>query len=261
MRSRTTGRHGRPPAEARRKVVYAPASEMPDDPAASHSPQSRSAERTTEGPSGFAADGSTDRFDPHRVAAFSDGVMAIAITLLILDLRLPSTIARTDAALQAQLRALEAPFVAFVLSFAVIAVWWNSHHRLFAVLVRGDRRILALNMAFLAAVVFLPFPTSVLGRYTTLPTALVLYAGTNVVIGSAALLMWWHAERAGLLAGDLDPAELRRLMGYAATAPLVFLISIPIALVDPSLAAWSWNGVWILVVALRIRWRPRAIHW
>ncbi len=50
-------------------------------------------------------------------------------------------------------------------------------------------------------------------------------------------------------------------MGYAATAPLVFLISIPIALVDPSLAAWSWNGVWILVVALRIRWRPRAIHW
>ncbi len=184
--------------------------------------------------------------------------MAIAITLLILDIRLPDSIARTDAALQDQLKVLEAPFVTFVLSFAVIAVWWNSHHRLFGALRRGDRRILLVNFVFLAAVAFLPFPTSVLGRYSSLATAIVLYAGTNVIIGSAALFMWWHASRSGLLAAELDATEVQHLMAYAATAPAVFAASIPVALVNPGLAPWSWNAVWIVLVGMRLWWRRGA---
>ncbi len=202
-----------------------------------------------------AGEGRSPEFDAGRVAAFSDAVMAIAITLLILDLRLPGTVAQTDAALQDQLRALEAPFVAFLLSFAVIAVWWNSHHRLFGALRRGDRRILLLNFVFLAAVAFLPFPTSVLGRSSALATAIVLYAATNFVIGAAVLLMWWHATRSGLLGEDLDARQLRHFMAYAAMAPLMFLASIPVALVRPDLAPWSWNAIWIAAAAMRLWWR------
>ncbi len=195
------------------------------------------------------------QFDPGRLATFSDGVMAIAITLLILNLHLPDTTARSDQELLQQLRALEAPLVAFLLSFAVTAVWWNGHQRLFAALERGDRRILSLNFVFLAAVVFLPFPTSILGRYAPLPTATILYAGTNVIIGTSALLMWWHASRSGLLNPAVHAMELRRLMAYAITAPSVFLLSIPVALVDPGLAPWSWNAVWIVVLGFRLWWR------
>ncbi len=197
------------------------------------------------------------RFEPGRVASFSDGVMAIAITLLILNLRLPDLTATSEAGLQSELRGLEAPFIAFLLSFAIIAVWWNSHHRLFAALAAIDRGGLMLNFAFLAAVAFLPFPTSVFGRYASFATAIILYAATNVVIGGAVLAMWWHADRNGLLAENLDHAQLRQSMAYAASAPIVFGLSIPIAVASPDLAPWSWNAVWILILALqgRRRWR------
>lgn len=195
------------------------------------------------------------RFDRHRVTAFSDGVLAIAITLLILSIRLPDLQARSDVELEAQLRGLEAPLIAFLLSFAVIAVWWSSHQRLFAALTAVDRPLLVLNFLFLAAVAFLPFPTSALGRYSSLTTAIVLYAATNVVIGGAIFLAWLYARRAGLLDPTLGTDDRRRLVAFAATAPAVFLLSIPIAVIDPRIAPWSWNAVWIVVAAVRFRQR------
>lgn len=198
------------------------------------------------------------RFDLHRVATFSDGVLAIAITLLILSIRLPDGQAHSDADLQAQLRDLEAPLVAFLLSFAVIAVWWGSHQRLFAVLTAVDRPVLILNFVFLAAVAFLPFPTSVLGRYSSMTTAIVLYATTNTVIGGAVLLAWLYAQRAGLLDPELDADDRRQLIAFAAIAPAVFVLSIPVAFADPRIAPWSWNAVWIVVLAVRLQRRRRT---
>jgi TMEM175 potassium channel family protein len=205
-----------------------------------------------------AALGRTRHFDPERLSFFSDAVMAIAITLLVVDLRVPELGPKpTDAALQAALRELVPGFFAFFLSFAVIAVWWNGHHRLFGALRIGDGRILLLNFVFLASVAFLPFPTAILGRYSDLTSAVMLYAATNVVIGLASYALWWHAHRARLLGPRLDEEEIQRRIGYGTIAPLVFGLSIPIALVDPTLATWSWNLVWIALVVWRAVRRRR----
>lgn len=201
-----------------------------------------------------AAGASASRtFDPERLTLFSDAVMAIAITLLVIDLRVPELGPDpTEAALEAALRSLVPQLFAFFLSFVVIAVWWNGHHRLFAELRAGDVWILVLNFVFLAAVAFLPFPTAVLGRYSNLASAVMLYAATNVVIGSAAFAMWWHADRTGLLTSRLGPDEVRLRLGRSLIAPVVFGLSIPIALVDPTLATWSWNLVWIVLIVWRV---------
>lgn len=187
--------------------------------------------------------------------------MAIAITILIIDIHTPDLGGRpTEAALEAALRSLTPQFLAFLLSFAVIAIWWNSHHRLFAALAHGDGPLLGLNFIFLASVVFLPLPTAVLGRYTSLPAALILYATTNVVVGSASLAMWWWSRRAGLLRPGLDQEAIKRRMAYAAVPPIVFLASVPIALVDAGLASISWNAVWIALIAMRRYWgAPRVV--
>ena len=210
------------------------------------------------GPTSPGAPGSRT-FDPERLTLFSDAVMAIAITLLVIDLRVPELGPDpTEAALEAALRSLVPQLFAFVLSFVVIAVWWNGHHRLFAELRAGDVWILVLNFMFLAAVAFLPFPTAVLGRYSNLASAVMLYAATNVVIGSAAFAMWWHADRAGLLSPRLGPDEVRLRLGRSLIAPIVFGLSIAIALVDPTLATWSWNLVWIALIVWRVVRRRRA---
>jgi TMEM175 potassium channel family protein len=229
--------------------------------AATRSPQ---AARTAHPVRSTRAEGSArsaGRFDPERLAFFSDAVMAIAITILIIDIRAPDLGDRTtEAALEAALRSLTPQFLAFLLSFAVIAIWWNSHHRLFATLAHGDGPLLGLNFIFLASVVFLPLPTAVLGRYTALPAALVLYATTNVVVGTASLTMWWWSRRRGLLRPGLDEEAIKRRMAYTAVPPIVFLVSIPIALVDPGWAPFTWNAVWIALLALRRYWgAPRVV--
>lgn len=193
------------------------------------------------------------RFDPERLAFFSDAVMAIAITLLIIDVRVPDLPApATDAQLQAALGSLVPQFLAFLLSFAVIAVWWNSHHRLFGALAAGDGPLIVLDFVFLAAVVFLPLPTAILGRYASLTSAIVLYAATNIAIGLASVLMWWHALHGGLLVDGFDPVFFRQRLAYMTTAPAVFAVSIPIALVDANLAPYAWNAIWVVLIGWRL---------
>lgn len=187
-----------------------------------------------------------------RLVLFSDAVMAIAMTLLVVDLRVPETLGptATDAELRAAIADLGQSFLGVGLSFMVIAVWWVGHNRLFRALRTGDGPIVALNFVFLAAVAFLPFPTNLIGRWVNLSAAVVLYAVTNLVAGGALFVMRWHADRSGLLARE--PAlERRRRLAISSVAPIGFAASIPIALVDASLAALSWLLFVPAVVGIR----------
>jgi TMEM175 potassium channel family protein len=193
-----------------------------------------------------------------RLAFFSDAVMAIAMTLLVVELRIPEALTptATDAELRAALAELGQSFLSVFLSFMVISVWWVGHNRLFRSLAAGDGAIVALNFAFLAAVAFLPFPTRLIGGWVNLPSAVMLYAATNVVAGGSLFAMRWRADRRGLL--DVEPAlERRRRLAISAVAPLGFAISIPVALVDATLAALSWLLFIPAVVVIRL-WFTRA---
>jgi TMEM175 potassium channel family protein len=188
-----------------------------------------------------------------RVIFFSDAVMAIAITLLVIELHVPETLDQTatDAELRSALSDLGQSFLSVMLSFMVIAVWWFGHNRLYRTITRTDGPLLLLNFVFLAAIAFIPFPTTLIGRFVNLPSAVMLYAATNFVAGSAILAMRWHADRRGFL--DIDtPLERRRRMVAAALAPLVFAVSIPIAAMDATTGALSW--ILMVPATLAVRW-------
>src|SRR5664279_4890207 len=112
-----------------------------------------------------------------RLIFFSDAVMAIAMTLLVIDLKLPESLGAmtSDADLRAALDGLGPRFLSVLLSFAVIAIWWNGHNRIFRNLERADGALVVLNLVFLGAIAFLPFPTALIGRYVDRPSAVVLY--------------------------------------------------------------------------------------
>ncbi|MHC1558106.1 TMEM175 family protein [Actinomycetospora sp. C-140] len=171
-----------------------------------------------------------------RVSAFSDGVFAIAITLLILPL--------TDAPIRdghvlEDLTALGHQFLALLLSFAVIGGFWLMHHDDLAAMRAVSRPLLIANLVFLFFVVMLPFPTALLGDGTS-TTATIVYALAIMATSVSSLGLWWTAERQGLLDG-----ERARRWGrakYLGTAALVvgFLPSLPLAYVSPEWARASW---------------------
>jgi uncharacterized membrane protein len=180
----------------------------------------------------------------------SDGVFAIAMTLLVVELSLPSGIV-TDADLTRALFSLGPKYFSFALSFAVIATYWVSHQRIFRHLIRGDATLVMLNLSLLLCIAFQPFPTSVLGTYST-PASVTLYAATLFVTGCVVLALWVYATAGRrLVHHDLNRRMVQHQTLRAACVPLVFLISIPIAQSNPSAAEYSWVSIAILLSALR----------
>jgi len=155
-----------------------------------------------------------------RVEAFSDGVFAIAITLLVL------TIAQPDnyKDLSHQLAARWPSLAAYVVSFAVIGIMWLNHHSLFGSFERIDRGLFYLNLLLLLTITFLPYPTGVLGKSLALGegtrTAAVFYAVTMAVNACAWSALWLYASGRRRLLKDSFPEEERAL------ATLLFTIGV-----------------------------------
>ena len=114
-----------------------------------------------------------------RLAAFSDGVFAIAVTLLVFQLKVPRLADTRSARLLADALWHErVSFISYGFSFAVIAVFWFGHHRAFRHITRHDQQLAWWNTAYLATIAFLPFASALLGRYAANPLAAAIYAGT-----------------------------------------------------------------------------------
>ena len=178
-----------------------------------------------------------------RVVAFSDGIFAVAITILVLALAVPDLGSRpTDAALQARLAALLPGILSFVLSFTVVGLYWLSHHRLFQVVHHLDRKALYANLFFLLTICFIPFPTGVIGLYGQLPTAAILYAGSMVVSGLALAALWWLAAmRPARQKSEKAVAQYFTLRALATSA--VFAASTPVILLSPTWGELFWLAV------------------
>jgi len=172
-----------------------------------------------------------------RIVAFTDGVFAIAITLLVLSLDVPSGISASE--LNDFLLDAWPQLFAYFLSFAVIGRFWISHHRIFSSLHDFDRRLLALNLAYLAMIVLIPFTTELLGDYIDEVDAVVLYAA---VVGTAMLLSWLILRHA--LARDHVQPDVRADARAQATGALwsvfVFYASIPTAFLSPLIGKLLW---------------------
>jgi TMEM175 potassium channel family protein len=185
-----------------------------------------------------------------RVIFFSDAVFAIAMTLLVLDLRVPLAGAISDRALWHALARQLPSFWSFALSFFVIGILWMAHQRKFRLIRRYDDRLLWLNLVFLFCIAFLPYPTAVLGR-TGGQAATILYASSMAVTGTVSFLLTLYAYgKHRLIDPDVEPSLVTHWSRRSAALPLVFLISIPVAFASPVVARYVWLLVFVLTVTL-----------
>jgi TMEM175 potassium channel family protein len=182
------------------------------------------------------------RYGVGRLLTLSDGVFAIALTLLVLSLRVDIT--TPASGLGAALRDARPELYAYGLSVLVIGAFWMGHHRLYSQIVRVDSRLLWMNILYLGLVALIPYPTDLLGRYGHEADAVALY---GTVIGLGALVsvgISIYAERHRLVDVGSASGALARGLPIA----IVFLGSVPIAFSSPKAAQF----VWLLAVPLRI---------
>ena len=177
--------------------------------------------------------GSAARGDAARLEAFSDGVLAIAITLLILNVHVETT---PGEHLTTALANAWPEIVAYVASFLQIGIMWANHHALFRVVVKVDHVLLLLNLLLLGFVTFLPLPTQLVAEHTHNDAdgrvAMLVYGLTLVGSALSFNLIWRYAGRRGLLADavsaefcrDVDIRYLAGLCGYIFAAALAFVV-------------------------------------
>lgn len=192
-----------------------------------------------------------------RVANFSDAVFAIALTLLVVSIDVPDV---QDSELPSALRDMWPQIRSFLIGFAVIAFYWFRHHGFFRILGAVDGPFMALNLAYLAAIAFVPFPIALVGDHSGVPIAVALYAVTLAIASALDTAMFGRAQRRGLLRVRMGPAAVRWSLLASLVPVAVFLLSIPLAYVDTALALWSW----LLIApaeALLGRWQPPDAHW
>jgi uncharacterized membrane protein len=194
-----------------------------------------------------------------RLVFFSDAVMAIAITLLTVDLKLPD-LPRTAASrevLQA-LAALTPRLLSFLISFLVIGVYWVSHHRYFHHIVRYDGRLIALNLIFLLSIALMPFVAGLMGQYYYLPIGGMVYAGAVAFTGFSMSAIWWYASSGHrLVENNLEDEFIRIRRIVLLVGPSLFLLSIPLALISFPLMIGAW---WLSPILSFVIMRSASLH-
>lgn len=170
-----------------------------------------------------------------RIDTFSDGVFAIASTLLVLELPFEKV---GDGQLAHALGTHWESFAAYGISFLGIGIAWMHHHAVFEQIVELDRPIMLLNLLFLMTIAVLPFPTSLVGEYVNQAddavTAMVAYSGTWTVASLALAILWTYAgRRPGVVSAELDPVGARRLRRLFWSAVGMYALFTLFALVSP----------------------------
>ncbi len=137
-----------------------------------------------------------EEFNLERLVFFSDAVIAIAITLLAVDIRAPELQGPVTAlGLQRAVMDMEPQFLSFTISFFVIGIYWMGHHRTFGYIKGYDGRLIWLNLLFLFFVAILPFTTNLLGRYGDFAFVNAVYAANAAACGAAMTGLWFYASR------------------------------------------------------------------
>ena len=184
-----------------------------------------------------------------RIVMLSDGVFAIAITLLVLDIRVPNGVNSSDV--YAIVRSLLPHFIGYTISFIVIASYWLGHRRIMKAMTHVDRNFLWLNFLFLFFITVFPVPTSLLGLHfgTVAPT--IIYACFSAATGFSLWLLWIYASgKSRLLHPRFDPREIRFRSTFYLLRSLVYLVSLFVLFVP--YGAYIFFGLWAVLVPLLI---------
>jgi uncharacterized membrane protein len=183
--------------------------------------------------------------DPSRVLAMTDGVFAIIITLLVLDVHVPEL--SQGQSLNEALLEVRASLTAFAISFILAGMYWVGHRDLFALIRRTDRGLVWLNILYLLPLCLLPFGTKLLGRYDQEARALRIYGLVLVAIAVMRAVIWLYAtSRPHLLWQRLDDRQRRAGLALAMAPGLVYLLAMLVAGVAPVVSLAIYAGLPLL---------------
>ncbi|MEA2680331.1 MAG: potassium channel family protein [Candidatus Binataceae bacterium] len=173
-----------------------------------------------------------------RVASLTDGVFAIVLTLLVLDLHAPA--ATSQAQLLSALRDIVPQLILFVVSFAIVAVFWYGHHMEMHWIVRSDRVHLGITLAFLLTISFVPFSASLLGKNPQLPIAATIYGANLFLAGVVRCSHWTYATNGSRLTRPgLEPEFARHVKRVFFVVAVLYLVA----------AGLSWLNTIIAIAA------------
>ena len=201
-----------------------------------------------------------------RLEAFSDGVFAVAITLLVLTIKIPgvdvpATQLPNDKQLWSMLLSEWPMLAAYTTSFATIGVMWINHHRLYTHIKRTNTILLLLNLLLLLIIVFIPVPTALVAEYLVRPdqhAAALLYSGTNVILAVCFNLLWRYASYHNrLLSKNADTRAVSAINRQYMFGPVVYLLAFILALFSTP-ASLTLNFLLALFFAIPPR-LPRSL--
>jgi uncharacterized membrane protein len=182
-----------------------------------------------------------------RLEAFSDGVFAIVITLLILDIRFPEA---DYSQFWSTLISMLPRILAYVMSFIIIGLYWVSHHNSLHAIKKTDRGFLWLNILLLLFVSFIPFPTSLLGRYPFRAGPIIIYGLTLIACNAVGYIMIIYVHyRPHLAVSDFNQLYLRRHTPVYIVVNAAYLGAILLAHLSPLLSYLIYIGVVVVLIA------------
>ncbi|MFL6422046.1 MAG: TMEM175 family protein [Nitrososphaeraceae archaeon] len=204
---------------------------------------------------------STDAFvpkvKPEHVVSFGDAIFAFAITLMTLSIDIPDLPTNlTESQLLSRLGDLYPQVESYVISFAVISIFWISYHQVFNFITRSHISMVYLNLLFLLFITFLSITTSLVIEYDTYQIPYVIYCLVVIMTSSLLALIWWHATKDyRFVDKDIHPLFIRGMIVNLLLVPLVFAISIVVCFFDLDIAQYLWLIIVPLNIAVRRKYR------
>lgn len=177
------------------------------------------------------------RISKSRLEFLTDGIFAIVMTLLVLEITVPQISSHepdvVEAALHERLLDLWPKIFSYVISFIILAIYWRAHHRQFHYIKHLDGVLIWTNIMFLMAVTFLPFSTSLLGDYMDQQISVFIYGGNSIVIAFLLYIQWRYAtDNHRLVDKNLDPKIIRRLPRRVFFGMLAYLVAIGVSFIN-----------------------------
>lgn len=199
-------------------------------------------------------------FQLERFIFFTDGVCAICITLLIIEIKVPELAIPSDASLWQSLSHMSLRFLGFVISFGIVGHYWSVHHRIFGYVVKYTTTLLWLNLAFLFTVVLLPFSSGFLGQYSSysnLKLPYGVYTFNMCLTGLMNCWLWLYVSnpKRQMLSRIIAPSRIRLGLYRSLVIPVIFIISFLVSLVLPVFSKFI-----LLLIPVILHWGMKGLE-
>jgi uncharacterized membrane protein len=209
----------------------------------------------------MSTDAFTPKVKPEHVVAFGDAIFAFAITLMTLSIDIPDLPSDlTESQLLSRLYDMYPQVESYIISFAVIAIFWISYHQVFNFITRSHISMVYLNLLFLLLITFLSITTSLLINYGSYQISYVIYCIVVIMTSSLLGAIWWYATKNyRLVDKDIHPLFVRGLLVNLLLIPFVFAISILVSFFNVDIAQYFWLIIVPLNIAVRRKYRHKKI--